>query len=45
MSQTVDSPSAKEVIEENWELIKGLAEGDDGVAEFAEQLLEEADGG
>ena len=45
MSQIVDSPSAKEVIEENRELIKGLAEGDDGVAEFAEQLLEEVNDG
>jgi hypothetical protein len=41
MSQTVDSPSAEEVIEENRDLFESLAEGDDGVAAAAEQLLAE----
>ena len=45
MSGSVDSPSAEKVIEGKRELFESLAEGDDGVAEFAEQLLEEADGG
>jgi len=45
MSQTVDSPSAEKVIEGKRELFESLAEGDDGVAEFAQRLLKEADDG
>ena len=41
MSRSADTPSAEQVIEANRELFESLAEGDDGVAAAAEQLLAE----